>query len=678
MRVLTPGTHAWPDVIVPVLVALALLVVPGAVTLRLLGARALLSLAAAPAVSTMIIVGGGSVTAALGRPSSIVAVVCATLTTWLVAAICSTLITRLRRRHLDSAREDSASAAGAASRGDAPKAPAWADAAWLLVGTAVAALIIGWVLIHSADSPEQFPQHPDTIFHLGTTQWMAQNLDVSFQHGLRFTGTLTNTSYPVGFHSMAATVSLITGVPAVVSTSALVLATAAVIWPFGMGLLSRTVFGGAVAAGLGALSSALFIAFPFMLIGFGPVWPNLYGQAMVPAVLSAALGVIGILARNGQSPGAPATCTVVILAALPGLAVAHPQAVLTAAVLAAVATWTAAARRFCGGPGTPHRRLPFLVVNAVLAAAALASVALAPASMRDTGEPGPEMTSADALSDIAGLAPRDAGAEPAMGVVVLLGIAIVIILLRTALWIVPALALFTVAYFLNTAVDDTVARMVTWPWFNNAIRLAGVAVLPAALAATAALLAPARLIALRLTGGGSRAWMVESACASGLAALLAIPTGAGIQRDIEWLWPYYHPGTARSWVSPEELRDLRELAGSLPEGAVVAASPWNGGSYMYIVAGTRMFWPTEKTNTTTERRLLALLLNDIDTNPVICRFAKEAGITHALTGGVPFLWGEEEARMEFGGVDRIHESPAWREVARSGDYRLFEFTQCTP
>ena len=31
--------------------------------------------------------------------------------------------------------------------------------------------------------------------------------------------------------------------------------------------------------------------------------------------------------------------------------------------------------------------------------------------------------------------------------------------------------------------------------------------------------------------------------------------------------------------------------------------------------------------------------------PVICRFAKEAGITHALTGGVPFLWGEEEARM---------------------------------
>ena len=668
----------WSDVIAPFLVALTLLVVPGTVTLRLLGARALLSLAAAPAVSTLIIVGGGSVAAAVGRPWSIVALACATLTTWLVAAIGSRLITRQRQGRLDSAENASASAPAASPRGDAPITPAWADAAWLLVGTAAAAVIVGWVLVNSADSPEQFPQHPDTIFHLGTTQWMTQNLDVSFQHGRRFTGALTNTSYPVGFHSVAATVSLFTGVPAAVSTSALVLTTSAVIWPFGMGLLSRTVFGGAVAAGLGALCSALFIAFPFMLIGFGPVWPNLYGQAMVPAVLSAALGIIAILARNGQSPGTPATCTLVILVALPGVAVAHPQAVLTAAVLAAVATWTATARRFFGGLGTPHRRLPFLVVNAGLAAASLASVTLAPASMRDTGEPGPEMTSADALSDIAGLAPRDAVAAPAMGVVVLLGIAIVLIFLRTALWIVPALALFTMAYFLNTAVDDTVARMVTWPWFNNAIRLAGVAVLPAALASTAALLAPARLIATRLTGGGRRTWVVESACAAVLAGLLAIPTGAGIQRDIEWLWPYYHPGTARSWVSPEELRDLRDLAGRLPEGAVVAANPWNGGTYMYVVGGTQMFWPTEKTNTTTERRLLALLLDDIDTNPVICRLTMETGITHAMTGGVPFLWGEEESQLEFGGVDGIRQSPAWREVARAGDYRLFELTECAP
>ncbi|GAA4398171.1 hypothetical protein GCM10023168_03930 [Fodinibacter luteus] len=653
----------------PALVALALLLLPGFVPLVLIGLRPTVAAAASPALSTGIVVAAGSVAAALDRPWTATMLLLGTGLAWLVAAAAWFGLRAARARWWPGTQGDRSLSSTA---GPEREGPAWASATALLLGTLAAASIVAFVLTRSADSPEEFPQHPDTIFHLGVTQWMAENRDISYQHGTTFARGPVTSGYPIGLHSMAASVALFTDVPAVVAVSAIVLVTAGVIWPLGVGVVARIAFGGAVVAGVGAVTSVLFVAFPFMLMGFGVLWANLYGQALLPGVLALGLTVTAGLAPNLGSTDPVGRGFLAAAICLPGLALAHPQAVITGILFLAAAALVAAARRARAPVGTPWRRLPVTVISSALVVGVVASLIITPGSMKATGAPGPEMSVHDALQDVAGFAPRVATPAYLLGVTVLVGCLAIVLWFRSALWVLLGLTVLVTAYYLNTAVDTPTARLLTWPWYNNAIRIAAVGVLPAALTATAAILGPARLVGRHRSPG----WAWEGAVAAAVVAALVIPPSAWVRRDVKWLRPYFHPGVARSWANPEELAALHELAAQLPDDAVVAADPWKGGTYMYVVGGTTMLWPTEKANTTPSLRLLGLRLDRVGDEPAVCQAALDQGVTHALTGGVPFLWGGSRSRRQYVGVARVSNSPAWRELSAAGPYRLFEMVDC--
>ncbi len=78
-----------------------------------------------------------------------------------------------------------------------------------------------------------------------------------------------------------------------------------------------------------AASSVLFTAFPFMLMGFGVLWPNLFGQVLLPAALALGAAVLAPLMPVADPVLSPSRAGLVLLAALPGLTVAHPNALLT-------------------------------------------------------------------------------------------------------------------------------------------------------------------------------------------------------------------------------------------------------------------------------------------------------------------------------------------------------------
>jgi hypothetical protein len=206
-------------------------------------------------------------------------------------------------------------------------------------------------------------------------------------------------------------------------------------------------------------------------------------------------------------------------------------------------------------------------------------------------------------------------------------------------------------YFLNTAVDTEALRLLTWPWYNNAIRIAAVGVIPAALAVAAALLAVPRLLGRRF---GSP--LVELAAAALLVGLVVVPSEAWKDRDVAFMKPYFHPGVARSWASPEELTALHRLARYIPPGAVTAADPWRGGTYLYVVIGRK--------------------LDQVGTEPAVCRIARENHIEYALTGGVPFLWGRTQSERGYPGFENLARSPAWRQVAKEGPYTLYRRVAC--
>jgi len=342
-------------------------------------------------------------------------------------------------------------------------------------------------------------------------------------------------------------------------------------------------------------------------------------------------------------------------------------------LLAAIATWVAALRRALGPEPSRRRRWgPLVVTTTAILLGAAGSVIVRPASMVGTGTAGPEMTVRRAVVDVVGFAPRVAVPAYVLGLLVIAGSAVVLWRFRSAAWLVPAATLLALLYFVNTAVDSPLARVLTWPWYNNAIRIAAVGVLPAALLVSAAILGPSLWIARRAHRGRA----LESLVAAILLALVIGPNQAFADRDVRWLRPYFHPGIARSWASPQELESLHELALLVPPGGVVAADPWKGGTYMYVVGDRRMYYPTEKSNTTPASRLIGLRLDKVGTDPEMCRLVTDAGITHAVTGGVPFLWGGSRSRTQYVGIEGVSTSPAWRKVATRDPYSMYELAAC--
>src|SRR5665647_3812442 len=111
---------------------------------------------------------------------------------------------------------------------------------------------------------------------------------------------LTTTDAPDNW-AMVATIAQLSGASVVVSTSSLVLVIAGVAWPLGCIFLARTLFGSDLAVTLSAgVVSVAFSAYPFILMGYGVLWPNFFGMALLPAAL--ALLAVALSAADKQSP----------------------------------------------------------------------------------------------------------------------------------------------------------------------------------------------------------------------------------------------------------------------------------------------------------------------------------------------------------------------------------------
>jgi len=364
--------------------------------------------------------------------------------------------------------------------------------------------------------------------------------------------------------------------------------------------------------------------------------------------------------------------TILLLATVPGIVVAHPNAFVTlllfAALMAAEVLLGKAWRVRRDRPRLAAAGYVFVVVAPGVALAA--STYLGPKAMRLSGRPGPELPSSEAITDMLLFAPRQAAELWVLAALVAVGAGIVLLRHRGRRWLVAGMIITSALFYLNVAVDNPTARLVTWPWYNNAVRLAVIGVLPAALLATASLAAGARLVTKRFR---LPPWVP----AVTVALLFVVVTGGGyVQAHRRVLNPFFHPAPSHSWASGQELRALHSLARLVPTDAVVAENAWNGGSYMYVVSGRHMLFPTEKARTSGDRMLLALRLDEVGTSPNVCAAARRQRVRFAITGGRPFAWAGRRGTQQYAGVDAVGSSDAFRKVAQEGPFTLYQMVKC--
>ncbi|WP_406831865.1 DUF6541 family protein [Pedococcus sp. KACC 23699] len=672
---MTPGATTWPEAVPAVAVAAILLFVPGAVALRLLGARWWVALGVGPAVGTTLFVAAGVLCGAAHIPWGLLPVVGATLVGWTAAALLGLV---LRRR---------ARTSGAIPPVDTRSLDRWSALAGL-AGVAFAFASVLVVMVNVTGTPDHFPQHPDTIFHLGDARWMTEHRDVSLVHAYGFVNPGSGSLYPAAFHLVTATTSLLTGANVVVSTQSAVLVMAGLVWPAGVILLARALLGPRPeVVGSAAVASVMFTAFPYTIMGFGVLWPNLFGQALLPGVVATAMAALArfVPHRDPVLPVLPAVLVTVF--AVPGLTTAHPNALVTLLVLGLVAVSAAGLHAAWDARRRPGRAVLWVLgVGVLVVASALASWAVRSPSMFRTGAAGGEAPFRQALTDTVFFGPRHALSQHLLTVAVLVGALWLSRRHRGAGWVPVAALAFAGLYLLNVVVDDQTARWFTWPWYNNAIRLAVAGSLPAVMCATAGFVAVGTglaSLASRVLGPRGHSlqskWrgttIVTVATVLVSAAFVGVTKGYVHAHDA-FLRPFYHPNASHSWASDKEIRALTSLAAHIPPDAITAANAWNGGTYLYVVSGRRLLVPTEKALTTDDRKLLAWRLNEVGASPQVCDAARRQHVEYAIVGGRPFAWATAARVASYRGIDRVGSSPAFTKVATASPYTLYRLTRC--
>lgn len=647
MGVLIPGTTSWPEAIPIFLVAVALLFVPGTIAGLMARLRPMAAVTLGPVLSTTFLTFDGVVCGAVGIRWTVPVLLATLAITVGVVGGVARLVSR-RQQPL--------------TRG-----PVWATAGGLVVAFTV--FLVS--MLREVWTPEEFPQHPDTIYHLGAAQHMLERADISVLHAGGFITPSGTGFYPAAFHDFTASIALLTGSSVVVATSVFVVAVAGLAWPLGVVGVALSVLGCrpgvAVAA---AVTSVAFTGFPYFLMGFGVLWPNLFGQALLPSVLLLLVSALGSHARPTYAAAPRWTAILLLAIALPGLALAHPNALVSWFVFAAPAVLgrlLGRAKRARRQPRTVALDVGLVVAIVVATAVGLA---LRPVSMYRTGAPGPERTPLGGLRDLLLFSPRGTTALTLLAMLVFIGAVVLLRRYPGGRWVVAALAIFLGLFWLNVAVDSPTIRYVTWPWYNNAVRIQSVAILPAAITATATFVSGGEQ--LKRFAAGPRAHV---AATSALVLVFLLVTQGYVGAHADVLHRYFHPMPADSWASDQELRSLRALSARIPSTDVVAANPWNGGTYLYIVSGRHLLIPTEKANTSPDRQLLSLHLNQVGTKPAVCAAAELENVNWAITGGQPFSWARGRTKL-YAGIDAVGRSSAWKKVAYEAPYTLYERVAC--
>ncbi|ROP39169.1 DUF6541 family protein [Saccharothrix texasensis] len=684
---------SWLDVVPVALVTAAWLIGPGAALSYAIGLRGLSAWGMAPTLSMLIVPLTAVLADVLGLRWSPFVVLGATAVVVVLAAVVSLLLRRI-----------------APPRATDPRRVLAAAALGLLP-----AIAIGWyVLVQGVGQPDQLSQTYDAIFHYSA---LAHILDSGNASSMAM-GTLGNvatptTFYPAGWHGLTTLVVLSTGVPIATAANLVAGVISMLVWPLSCMLLVRQLVGRSTAAMAvtGAVSVA-FTAFPWGLLGFGVLWPNLLGLALAPAGVAMVLAATSLAREDviGRRRAMALAPLVVVACAF-----AHPNTVFSLIVVClfpiatSVLRWAVRLRR----AGRTGRAVTGVSVAALLFLGAWAYVARAPmfAEVRSHVWP-PFETPARAVGEALLSAPNGKPALWALSLVAVIG-AVVAWRLRTSRWLVAAFAGTAFLYVVTASINRPSTQFITGYWYNDSFRLAAMLPLTAVPLAVlgitrladrlGALIAKAPAPAATVPPGTVTAGAVEGRAVEGGAAegravvgrrsLLRTPTVLSlvVLAVLALATKFFYVGAntdivagtyavedvpqRSTLVDRTEMEFLPELEAELPEDALVANNPWDGSTVMLAEVSRRALFPHANIPWSAEQQYLAANLDDAGRDPEVCRAAERLGVHYLLMANRTF-WPHDARNNDYPGLRVSASDPGFELLAQKGTVKLYRLSAC--
>ncbi|MFF2493093.1 DUF6541 family protein [Agromyces sp. NPDC058064] len=520
-------------------------------------------------------------------------------------------------------------------------------------------------------APDDPAQSYDTLFHLNAVQWILDNGNASPTAMSMTTPGRTSGFYPTLWHAIVAIVVQLTGASVVVATNAVALVVASVVWTVACVFLARVLFGRAPfhAVLVGGLS-AVFGAFPAMLLWFGVLYPNLLAVSLLPLALGLLTALVQRRSMLGLRPVALALTAAWVIG---GMTLAHPNALFSLFVLTIPLVVYAVVRTI--RRAAPERRA-IVAVAAVTAAAVLLAIEAFAFTRATTGDNGwlPTRNFPAAIREALTNGPIDLGYAWVVSAFMLIGLVVAVRRPRLR-WAVAAYLLGVLLYAVAIAWPTGPFRTaITGAWYNDSYRLAALTpVLAIPFAALGAVrVARWAVRGIRLGRDRSRRIGLPALATMILVSLLAIgvPYATTVIDSGRFLADRYRLDDDSVMLTDEEAAFLGRIGDLVPEDAVIAGNPWNGSSLVYAYTGVRTVFPHVGGAYPGEYWALAEGL--AEGGDEACAAARDLGVTHVLDFGDQFIFDEDRRAEKYPGLTELDGGAALTLVASEGELVLYE------
>lgn len=647
----------WWTIVPDIILTLAIVLIPGFAFNWMCGLRVRNALSLAPLSSVGLVSGSAVIAGFINMPWGplpvILVSVIAVLAVWGLRMLLRQRIPMLYRQ---------------------PEAPAPLHWSWLVAAGALAVLLMVRDSLRMLGSPTNFSQTYDNVFHLNLVQWMVQNRTGSV---LELTMTGTESFYPAAWHDLASLTLLTMGShQTVAATNALIIVTVALVWPLScLSLVSRILPPHPVGVlGTGVLVAS-FGAFPYLLVGFGVLYPNLLALCLLPAALALAVSVLD-LGDGTRLPILPSLMVAVL--GVVALTLAHPNATVTLICVLGpilIMFWALppVLRALRGADW--HRELWWRVGAVVgwLLLAGVAFVVLRPPASASVW--GPPQTFLGALIEAITVSPLVPAAVWVASVLTLIGI-IAVIWTGRQWWLLAAHVALCFLWIVGGAEGTGSLRLlVVGPWYNDAYRLAAMLPLTAVPLAAFGLTWLAGLLDRAVSGKRPVSWL-EGATAVVTAVLLVLSTQFTAAKTdmVAWVRATYEITPDAALVDSDEFAVIQMVEQLTGPHDVIAVNPWTGGSMVFALTGR----PTTAVHVTDvpnpDDQIIIDHLSSAADDPQVCPAIRDLDVTWVLDfGNERFINNEDRP---YPGWDGLAEAPGFELAYRQGHAALYRVTAC--
>lgn len=561
--------------------------------------------------------------------------------------------------------------------------------AWPVVG----AVLGGFLVLHMTEDmvygPEAFSQSLDNSFHMNAIRWIQEHGDASsLTLGAVAAANQEPTFYPAGWHDFVSLIYSTTGTSIATATIVTVLLAAGILWPCSLVALSLSIpkLRRLQALAIPAMICG-FAAFPGLLLRWGVLFPNLLGYALLPSFVALMVYLVQVMVRREYS--ASLSLGLASLVGLAGLALVHPNAVVSAAAFAvplllAGVTWVVSSRELT----SRQKWVGSILLLAVLVGCVGAWRVLRPAEFASNTW-SPILTEGEALYQFLFLGLENANQlgdkfNPSYlaGFLVLWGVGY-LLYKRRNLWLIASWVLIGYLWIVSASVPRGEFRLLmVAPWYTDHFRLAALVVFPSVILAGIGLGGFVEGLLTWVARRAPRPARLKVATIGMGVAMILVLVVAGLSSRVPSVQETtlavsreYRLTPTSVVLNQDEMNVINEIPKIVPKDDVIVNNPWDGSAYIYALANRHLTGYHFEFETSPKYSAIMHNLKDARTNPEVCREVNEykahwyVHLENQLNFG-------PDAQKNYDGLVAAIDTDVLTPVYSSGPMTLYRISAC--